>query len=664
MHSRRTSSDPLLSSSKKVSLDDHEVPITRHRHRRRKIDQSPNANRSSTPSHTVAARPKKPTTSPASSDYPVSGFSPRLSRILEHKDEDIASRLSESPINNNQEQRSRCRRNDAINVDRERTARYRTYQLQQEFSSLSNPSLSSLFSTLTTSSGSSGSSTITQRSYDRSVSVRRKRRLKHRNRGKDIPLEGRDFLKLLRGRRSDYMDPMDGQTETTKEESLLRRNSRPPSRASLGTFSLVSGGHHEGPNIHNSRPRSRASSQASSSAGDRHDEDVEKEEKSRSTSRASSRASSSTTESHDEETWTKGKPTPTPQARPKASSSDSSSETDEPPPKVTSIAAKRKSYPPSPSSGFMSKKFRKRQDTFNSDSGISVSSSPEFNNRPEQVPSSQQSESEEADSDDGSSDPSSSDEDGEVEQTRPFPTARSSSTTITSADSQPRALMDNDPLVQRLQEQEEEMRVHMDLHSPQPKRKFRPPVTSPCEPSPALPLFDSRASSTIPAHFALPPQAPIPHRNVGYLHPQYPHAIPPPQPFNPDPTRKTVAGYELLAEKLAEQSQEDEREEEVWTPVYRKFAQLNHRILLHLQDEISVLEEDLRIVDECIAQRAEIMEGEVPPASRRMEMRYGNEPHHRRTELLGRIFQKLGQYSMFTTYQGCSPLVSQVDMAQ
>lgn len=654
------------------------MPITHHRHRRRETDQSSNGNRSRTPSHSIAARPKKPTINPASSEHPVSGFFPSLGRILEHKDEDTASRLPGSSVNINRAKNSRYGRNDAINVDRERIVRYRTYHLQQELSSLSNPSLSSLFSTLTTSSGSSGSSTVTQRSYDRSVGVRRKRRLKHRNRREEIPPGGRDYLKLVRGRRSDYMDPMDSPVETIEEEPIPRRNPRPPSRASLRTSSSVSGGHDDLPNIRNSRPRSRASSQASSSAGDSHDAEVEKEEISRSALRTSSRASSSTSESHDQESRTKSKSNTCSVARSKSSSSDSSSEADEPPPKVascclvmhgcinnTSTVAERKSYPPSPSSGYMSKNMWKRQDTFNSDSGVSVSSSPEVNIRPERVPSNQQSETEEADSDDESSDPSSSDEDGEEEPARPFPTAQSSSTTITNVNPQPRALMDNDSLVQRLQEQEEELRVHMDLHSPQPKRKFRPPVTSPCEPSPSLPLFDPRASSAIPAHFALPPQAPeLPHRSAGYLHPQYPHAIPQAPPFHPDPTRKTVEGYELLAEKLAEQSQENEEGEEVWTPVYRKFAQLNHRILLHLQDEISVLEEELRIVDECIAQRTEMMEGEVPPASRRMEMRYGNEPHHRRTELLGRIFQKLGQYSMSTTFSRLSAVGRPTNMVQ
>jgi len=297
----------------------------------------------------------------------------------------------------------------------------------------------------------------------------------------------------------------------------------------------------------------------------------------------------------------------------------------------------------------MSKNICKRQDTFNSDSGISVSSSPEVNSRPEQTSSVQYSKAEEegeADSDDETSS-SSSDDDEKETSTRPCPTARSSSTTIKSANTQPLALMDNDPLVKRLQEQEEEMKMHMDLHSPRPQRSFRPPVTSPCEPSPALPLFDHRATSAVPTHFAFPPHAPdLPHRNGGFLHPHYPHAMPPVPPFHPDPKMKTVAGYELLAEKLAEQSQEGMVREQVWQPTYRKFAQLNHRILLHLQDEISELEEELRIIDESIAQMAKAMEGEVPPASRRMETRFGSEMHHRRTELLGRVFQKLAQYSM------------------
>jgi hypothetical protein len=80
--------------------------------------------------------------------------------------------------------------------------------------------------------------------------------------------------------------------------------------------------------------------------------------------------------------------------------------------------------------------------------------------------------------------------------------------------------------------------------------------------------------------------------------------------------------------------------------MYRKFEQLNHRILLHLQDEISELEEELRYLDECIAQMSPVSkEGRPQPASRRVESRQGGELHWRRTNLLGRIYLKLGQYS-------------------
>lgn len=659
--SRRYSSNLSLNPSKEDPLDDLDLPVNRHRHRRRKTDQPSNANRSSTQTYAIPAKPKKSRKSPVSSEYPISGFFPRLSRILEHKDEEATSRDSEPPTRTNREPKLHYRRSDATKVDRERAARYRTYHLQQELSSLSNPSLTSLFSTLTTSSGSSGSSTVTQRSYDKSVGIHRKRRLKHRSRRERIPPEGRDYLKLSKTRRSDSMDPVDSHVGTIQEEIAPARDSKLPSRSSLRGPSSATD--HDGDDLTSTigKPASLASSHATSSS---EDEDIGEGENTENTNlfpRVSSRASSIASNSHDEETRIDTASKPPRRARSGVPLSNSNGNADEPEQEVATTAAERKSFPPSPSDSFMGKSVWKRQDTFNSDSGISVSSSPEVNTRLEQASKAQQSETEEADSDEESSDPSSSDEDededGEETLTRPCPTARSSSTAITCSNLRSRALMDNDPLVKRLQEQEEEMISHMDLHSPRPQRKFRPPVTSPCEPSPALPLFDHRASSTVPAHFVLPPHAPdLPHRNGGFLHPQYSNAMPPAPPFHPDPTRKTVAGYEVLAEKLAQQSQA--MGEGVWQPAYRKFAQLNHRILLHLQDEISVLEEELRMVDESIAQRAEIMEGEIPPASRRLEMRYGSEMHHRRTELLGRVFQKLGQYSMCNPYTLYNPLLT------
>jgi hypothetical protein len=80
--------------------------------------------------------------------------------------------------------------------------------------------------------------------------------------------------------------------------------------------------------------------------------------------------------------------------------------------------------------------------------------------------------------------------------------------------------------------------------------------------------------------------------------------------------------------------------------MYRKFEYLNHRVLLHLQDEVCEMEEELGHLDESILHTSPRDEaGHAFPASRRGDARYGNELHYKRTELLGRIFQKLGQYS-------------------
>ncbi|KAF2274818.1 uncharacterized protein EI97DRAFT_357479, partial [Westerdykella ornata] len=117
----------------------------------------------------------------------------------------------------------------------------------------------------------------------------------------------------------------------------------------------------------------------------------------------------------------------------------------------------------------------------------------------------------------------------------------------------------------------------------------------------------------------------------------------------PDLARTTVVGYELLADKLTGVAKSDAsaaQEHDRIVPMYRKFEQLNHRVLLHLQDEIAELEEELRCTDECIAQCLPRNEaGQVYPASRRGDARYGGELQYKRTELLGRIYLKLGQYN-------------------
>lgn len=110
-----------------------------------------------------------------------------------------------------------------------------------------------------------------------------------------------------------------------------------------------------------------------------------------------------------------------------------------------------------------------------------------------------------------------------------------------------------------------------------------------------------------------------------------------------------MVGYELLAEKLSEPTKGSKSKRPQTgniVPMYRKFETLNHRVLLHLQDEVCEMEEELRWLDECIAQQSPRNDtGHAYPASRRGDARYGNEWHYKRTQLLGRIFQKLGQYS-------------------
>lgn len=106
----------------------------------------------------------------------------------------------------------------------------------------------------------------------------------------------------------------------------------------------------------------------------------------------------------------------------------------------------------------------------------------------------------------------------------------------------------------------------------------------------------------------------------------------------------TMIGYELLAHKLSELKKG--RKDDSVVPAYRKFEQLNHRVLLHLQDEISELEEQLRQIDQEIAEASPgAQTGHRHPASRRGDTQFGNDLHRQRLDVLGRVFLKLEQYS-------------------
>lgn len=126
-----------------------------------------------------------------------------------------------------------------------------------------------------------------------------------------------------------------------------------------------------------------------------------------------------------------------------------------------------------------------------------------------------------------------------------------------------------------------------------------------------------------------------------------------------------MSGYELLSSKLSRAAaaeiprssrRRNSRASEpddlpTIQPIYRRFEALNHRLLLHLQDELSELEEQLHRLDTADTQNRR-MSNCILPASRRAEFMAGGELQWHRTDVLGKIGYKLGQYSMFSTPRG------------
>lgn len=108
------------------------------------------------------------------------------------------------------------------------------------------------------------------------------------------------------------------------------------------------------------------------------------------------------------------------------------------------------------------------------------------------------------------------------------------------------------------------------------------------------------------------------------------------------------SGYGLLASHLTKSASQDSGG---FPPLYRRFETVNHRVLLHLQDEISQMEEDLHTLDEYEEMHrvstAE-QEGAKPlPASRRRDAQSQaySSLHYRRMDLMSVLIQKTEQYS-------------------
>ncbi|KAF2102018.1 hypothetical protein NA57DRAFT_53952 [Rhizodiscina lignyota] len=304
-----------------------------------------------------------------------------------------------------------------------------------------------------------------------------------------------------------------------------------------------------------------------------------------------------------------------------------------------------------------------RMDRMNSDSGISMrEGTPEPGDKPSPVARHDSAVEHNGVDDDESNSDSDSDEDGDETQ-------------LTDVSQFQVSQHDEDlHLREQLQEKEEQIKEHI-LQSPQPRRYHS--FTRPrYDVQPGLPNMTQYPdhSYSLQHSYTYPQPIPRPSLNGSTSYPPYSQAY----PYSGYPTRRasmvddhrgdttaktTLAGYELLALKLSEQTGSkhmgvNKGEEEV-TPLYRRFEFLNHRILLHLQDEIAELEEELRRIDEAIAQRQQHVQNsmnaetakssdESTPriaASRRDDARAGGELCERRTMLLGRIYNKLAQYN-------------------
>uniref|UniRef100_A0A093VRF7 DUF6594 domain-containing protein n=1 Tax=Talaromyces marneffei PM1 TaxID=1077442 RepID=A0A093VRF7_TALMA len=125
----------------------------------------------------------------------------------------------------------------------------------------------------------------------------------------------------------------------------------------------------------------------------------------------------------------------------------------------------------------------------------------------------------------------------------------------------------------------------------------------------------------------------------------------------PSAEPKLFSGYALLASKLdsstSPSSTDPKNGDRRLVPVYRRFENVNHRIILHLQDEISQLEEELQMMDEYEAKhRATMVEKggseQMEPASRRMDVEAAGRYsafHARRLELVDRLAYKVNQYN-------------------
>ena len=102
-------------------------------------------------------------------------------------------------------------------------------------------------------------------------------------------------------------------------------------------------------------------------------------------------------------------------------------------------------------------------------------------------------------------------------------------------------------------------------------------------------------------------------------------------------SKASTTGYEHLASNICA------KDDALLKPIYRKFETLNNRMLLFLQDEISEMEEQLKHLDNAIAHEEQSNPARL--ASRRAEAKLPTQLQWHRSDLLGRTFAKVEQYS-------------------
>ncbi|KAF6828697.1 hypothetical protein CPLU01_08359 [Colletotrichum plurivorum] len=132
----------------------------------------------------------------------------------------------------------------------------------------------------------------------------------------------------------------------------------------------------------------------------------------------------------------------------------------------------------------------------------------------------------------------------------------------------------------------------------------------------------------------------LPHLPPNALQPRLPGMHQGHPKHLPRAEKLPLTGYELIASKLCA----GDADRSSIKPIYRRFEALNHRLLLHLQDELAELEEQLHRLDTADTQTRR-MQNCILPASRRQEALTAGELQWHKTDVLGKIGYKLGQYN-------------------